>query len=58
MYRERQLRDMVQKLAEAFQQDNVDPTVFKPNHFAALSAYHAIGLRKGGARPRTGLNRW
>ena len=57
MDRERQLRDMVQKLAEAFEQENLDPSVFKPNHFAALSAYHAIFLRKGDTRPRNGLNR-
>ena len=56
--RQRQLRDMVQKLAEAFQKENVDPAAFKPNHFAALSAYHAIFLRKGDTRPRNGLNRW
>ena len=57
MDRQRQLRDMVQKLAEAFQKENVDPAAFKPNHFASLSAYHAILLRKGDCRPRNGLNR-
>ena len=58
MDRQRQLRDMVEKLAEAFQKENVDPAAFKPNHFAALSAYHAIFLHKGDTRPRNGLNRW
>ena len=58
MDRQRQLRDMVQKLAEAFQKENVDPAAFKPNHFASLSAYHAIFLRKGDSRSRDGLNRW
>ena len=58
MDRQSQLRDMVQKLAEAFENENVDPAAFKPNHFASLSAYHAICLRKGDSRPRNGLNRW
>ena len=58
MDRQRQVRDMVQKLAEAFQKENVDLAAFKPNQFAALSAYHAIFLRKGDTRPCNGLNRW
>ena len=58
MDRQQQLRDMVQKLAEAFQKEIVESAVFKPNHFASLSAYHAIFLRKGDSRPRDGLIRW
>ena len=58
MDRQRQLRDMVQKLAEAFQKEHVDPVAVKPNHFASLSAYHAICLRNGDSRPRYGLDRW
>ena len=46
MDREKQIRDMVQKLAKALQNENVDLSVFKPNHFAALSVYHAIFLFK------------
>ena len=58
MERQEKLRDMVQKLADAFDKENVDMTAFKPNQFATLSAYYALFLRKDDTRPRNGLNRW
>ena len=56
--RQEKLRAMLQTLADVFEKENVDATVFKPNHFATLSVYYALFLRKGDARPRNGLNRW
>ena len=56
--RREQLKRMVHRLAAAFQKENVDAAVFKPHHFASLSVYHALFLRKGDTRPRNGLRRW
>ena len=53
-----QLRDMVEKLREAFDKENVDITAFKPGQVATLSVYYALFLRKNDTRPRNGLNRW
>ena len=46
------LRSMVEDLAEAFEKQNIDMTVFKPNQFAALSVYYARFLRKNNNKPR------
>ena len=56
--RREQLKGMVHALADVLEKENVDLTTFKPNHFATLSVYHALFLRKGIYRPRNGLNRW
>ena len=55
---ETSLRKMVKDLNDAFEKQGIDMTVFKPNHFATLSVYYALFLRKDDARPRNGLNRW
>ena len=52
------LRAMVEELAQAFDKQNIDMTVFKPNQFAALSVYYARFLRKNKNRRRNGLARW
>ena len=56
--KQRQLRDMVDRLREALEKANVDMTAFKPRQVATLSVYYALFLRKGNTRPHNGLNRW
>ena len=56
--RKEKLKDMVQTLANVLEQEHIDVTSFKPNHFATLSVYYALFLRKGNYRPSNGLNRW
>ena len=56
--RQERLRIMVQTLADAFEKENVDAKVFTPNHFATLTVYYALFLRKDDSRPRNGINRW
>ena len=56
--RQEKLRVMVQTLADVFEKENVDATVFKPNNFATLRVYYVLFLRKDDTRPRNGLHRW
>ncbi len=52
------LRDMVEQLENALEMENVDMTVFKPNHFATLSVYFAKLVAFEIEKPRNGLARF
>ena len=52
------VRRMVEKLAQVFDKEGIDMTVFRPNHFATLSVYYAKFLRIDNARSHNGLARW
>ena len=52
------LRSMVEDLTEAFEKQNIDMTVFKPNQFAALSVYYTRFLRKNDNKPQNGIAKW
>jgi len=52
------LRAMVEELAQAFDKQNIDMTVFKPNQLAVLSVYYARFLRTNNNIAQNGLARW
>ncbi len=52
------LRDIVEQLENALEKQNVDMTVFKPNHFATLSVYFAKLVAFEIEKPRNGLARY
>ena len=56
--RQEKLSSMVQTLADAFEKERVDATAFKPNHFATLSVYYALFLKKDNSKSVNGLARW
>ena len=51
-------RAMVDQLVKALEQQQVDMTVFKPNHFASLSVSFALLVKTRKDPPKNGLARW